>query len=394
MYLVSFLSFRDTKVWAFGGKPGTFNENAKALFIYVSLNCPEINAVWITCSKSIVKEVRGYGFKAYSLLSLKGFYYALKAKFYFFNIGINDICFFTSGNTIKVNLWHGVGLKKCGFSIKDGTTYRNNIILCKNIIGRLARKIAYLTPDYVLSSTDFQSVKFAEAFGVSVERCLNLGYTRNDILLWDDERRIEYIRRFEPEQTQSLLEKMKLYHKVFLYMPTWRDSQVELFINHLDLDRLNRLMEEMDSLFLIKVHPGVKSSTYALEPYPRLELLSQIMDVYSILPYTNVLITDYSSILYDYLLMKDKDTVLFIYDYEEYVNDRGLNYPYLENVAGTVVSDYDDLEDILRSEKYDRSKYVEIRERFWGSYNGYAMEQVAGFFLDKAIKGRSTIIRR
>lgn len=386
MYLISFLFARNSEVWVFGGKTGTFNENAKALFIYVSLNCPDIDAVWITRCKSVVEEVRGYGLKAYSLFSLKGLSYALRAKFYYFNISTNDVCFFTSGSAIKVNLWHGVGLKRCGFSIKDGATYRNSVVIHNNIIGRLARLIAYLTPDYVLSSTDFQSVKFAEAFDVPQDHCLNLGYPRNDILLWTEQQRLEYIRNFEPRQTQNLLEKMKLYHKVFLYMPTWRDSQVELFVNHLDLDRLNNLMEEMDSLFLIKVHPAVKNSTYALESYSRLLLLSQSMDVYSILPYTNTLITDYSSILYDYLLMEDKDTVLFIYDYKEYVDERGLNYPYFENVAGAIASDYDVLEDILRNEGYDRSKYAEIRERFWGSYNGCATEQVAGFFLDKAIQ--------
>lgn len=103
-----------------------------------------------------------------------------------------------------------------------------------------------------------------------------------------------------------------------------------------------------------------------------LMLLDSHVDIYTLLPYTQVLITDYSSILYDYLLMEDKDVILYLYDYKTYVRERDFNYPFLENVAGSMVYDFEALLRVMKSRDYDRSNYVPVNERFWGDYRGDA----------------------
>lgn len=370
----SFLFPRSRKVWVFGSFRGAFNQNAKYLFIHVSEQVPEVCAVWISYKSAVVREIRSKGLKAYSFFSLPGLYYALRGKYYFFNDYSSDICYFTSGGTVKVNLWHGVGLKKIEFCIENGPLADRYVR--KTFRERYFYPFVYQRPDYFLSSTDFQSVKFAQAFRIPLGKCLNLGYPRNDLLLWDEERRKSFIDKYEPLVTRELIDRIHRYKKVYLYMPTWRDSQKELFAAHLDMEKLDRFMQETDSLFLFKPHPIMKIDPGIFGQNSHLMLLDSHVDIYTLLPYTHVLITDYSSILYDYLLMKDKDAVLYLYDYKEYVRERDFNYPFLENVAGAVVYDFGALLQVMREGEYDRSKYACINERFWGDYRGKAAAEI------------------
>lgn len=377
----SFLFPRSRKIWIFGSFRGAFNQNAKYLFIHVSRQEPGIFPVWITYHPSVVKEIRSKGLRAYSLFSIQGLYYALRGKYYFFNDYSSDICYFTSGGAAKVNLWHGVGLKKIEFCIENGPLADRYVR--KTFKERFFYPFVYQRPDYFLSSTDFQTAKFAAAFRIPPQKCLNLGYPRNDILLWDEAQRNCFINQFEPLETVRLIEKISGYKKVYLYMPTWRDSQKELFAIHLDSDRLNLLMEEVDGVFLFKPHPIMKINPEIFKKDSRLMLLDSHLDIYTLLPYTHVLITDYSSILYDYLLMKDKDVILYLYDYKEYIKERDFNYPFLENIAGTVVYDFETLEKTIRNGCYDHRKYPLINDLFWGSYNGNAAEEITSYLKNK-----------
>ena len=61
IYPFSFLFPRSKRKWAFGSFRGAFNDNAKYLFIHVSQQMPEIDAVWLSISKSTVKEIQEKG---------------------------------------------------------------------------------------------------------------------------------------------------------------------------------------------------------------------------------------------------------------------------------------------------------------------------------------------
>ena len=380
-YPFSFLIPRSQKIWIFGSLKGSFNQNSKYLFIHVSEQVPNICAIWISYKTSVVKEIRSKGLKAYSLFSFQGIYYALRGKYYFFNSYSSDICYFTSGGAIMVNLWHGVGLKKIEFSIKTGPLA--NRYLHKTLKERYFYPFVYKRPDFMLSSTDFQSVKFAEAFRIPNNKCLNMGYPRNDILVWDLEKIEDFIDKYEPIETRSLITLLKKYKKVYLYMPTWRDSQRKLFSIHLELEQLNTLMKDTDALFLLKPHPNVKVCPDILKQYSSLMLLNPLIDIYTVLPYTHVLITDYSSILYDYLLMKDKDIILYLYDYDQYVKERDFNYPFLENVAGTIVYNFAQLLLTIKEKQFDRSKHTAINQLFWGNYKGNASAEIIAYLTEE-----------
>lgn len=212
VYCFSFIVPRSKRIWAFGSFRGAFADNAKYLFVYVSEQCPEVLPVWLTGKKKTMLQVRAAGLRAYTLFSLRGFYYALRSGYYFFNAYTSDICYFTSGRAVAVNLWHGVGLKKIEFCIDRGPLYDRYVR--KTLKERFYYPQVYKRPDYFVSSTPFQTVKFAEAFRIPESRCLNVGYPRNDILLMPERERERFIRKFEPERTADWIREWQGYEQI------------------------------------------------------------------------------------------------------------------------------------------------------------------------------------
>lgn len=382
IWFVSFLIPRSKRIWVFGSFRGAFTDNAKYLFIHVSSTQCNIRPVWISYNSSTVQYIKEKGLRAYSIFSLKGIYYALRGKYYFFNAYTSDICFFTSGKAVRINLWHGVGLKKIEFLIDKGPMF--NRYVRKTFKERFYYPQVYQRPNYLISSTKFQSVKFAQAFRINEEQCLNIGYPRNDVLLMKEVERQNFIHSFESKELRVLIQVLKKYEHVFIYMPTWRESQRNLFAEHLDIERLDSQMKDQNSLLVLKPHANtIINSKELFTRYTHLLLLDKQIDIYPLLPYTDILITDYSSILYDYLLMDNKKVILYLYDYSEYVNDRDFNYPFEENVAGEFAYTFDELLDVIKNNQYDVTAYPFIREKFWENYDGQACRVITEKFLSE-----------
>ena len=164
-----------------------------------------------------------------------------------------------------------------------------------------------------------------------------------------------------------MLETIGRYDKTLIYMPTWRDSQRDIFIQGMNLDLLNDVLANKNQVLLLKPHSNVviEDKLYALS---NIVLMDGKMDIYPILPYTDVLITDYSSILYDYLLMSNKEVILYLYDYKEYLSDRDFYYPYDENVVGRKVYTFNELLELIDTDDYslNPADQQSIVDRFWG----------------------------
>jgi CDP-glycerol glycerophosphotransferase (TagB/SpsB family) len=183
-----------------------------------------------------------------------------------------------------------------------------------------------------------------------------------------EEVRRDFIQRYEFPETLELIARIKQYRKTFMYMPTWRESQRNIFVDNMDLTSLQALMKETDSVLLLKPHVNTRVNHNLFSRFENIILLNSRIDIYAVLPYTNVLITDYSSILYDYMLMEDKDVILYTYDMDSYITERNFNYPFLENVVGRIIRSADELRQCLQSGDYkiDEAKRIEIRNKFWG----------------------------
>ena len=382
IYPFSFLFVRKKHKIAFGGFfRKIYSDNSKYLFIYCQQYRKDLNSAWLSLSRKTVKDIRAIGLKAYFTLSPKGIWHALTSKYWFFNSYTSDIMFCLSGGAMCVNLWHGLALKSIEFNIRSG-------LLAERYRERKFKEVFYhpecfKRPDWVLSSTPFQSEMFASAFRIDQSHCLELGYPRNEILTFDEKTRKAHIASFENESTKRIIAQIVEgdYKKVFIYMPTWRDSQREIFVQSFDLSKMNKMLLEKNSLLILKPHAN--TIVDHIDQYSNIILADSKADVYPILPYTDVLITDYSSVLYDYVLMEDKDVILYLYDYEEYVKDRDLYYPFDENVVGKRTFCFEELYSCIEKEDYsiDLEKKKEIVEKFWGKSAHYdSNKEILSFF--------------
>lgn len=370
LYPFSFLFIRKKNRYAFGSFAGAFNDNAKYLFIHTSNHCPQIQSAWISNNRCTVKQVRSLGLKAYWTYSPQGVWHALTSRYWFFNSYTSDIMYSLSGGAICINLWHGLGIKRIEYNVLTGPVgARYQRTSFKEVF---CHPQAFRKPDYVLSSAPHQTHFFSTSFRIPPERCIEFGYPRNLILTLDESQRSTFIAQYESPTTQQVIDRMRHHSRVLIYMPTWRDSQRQLFTQGMDLERLNEVLKKHDELLILKPHSNVLVPDTHYN-HSNILFVPGNTDVYPLLPYTSALITDYSSVLFDYLLMPDKDVILYVYDYDEYVKDRDLFYPYDENVVGRKVFDFDTLLDVIDHHDYtlDQEGRQRILDKFWGASATY-----------------------
>ncbi len=364
IYPFSFLVPRSKKQLAFGSYRGSFSDNSKYLYLYALTHLKDKQVSWLSVNRKTIKHLRSLGLPAYWVLSPIGVWKALRAQYWFVNSYSSDIMYCLSGGASIINLWHGVGLKRCEFNVKNGALAER--FVKQTFKERFYHPESFKRPDYLLSSTEFQSKMFASAFRIPIEKCLNLGYPRNEILKKDQEEVLNFIKQYEPASTLSLIEKTSHFKKVYIYMPTWRDSQKNVFAQQMDLRKLSEVLKKQNALLLLKPHPNtIVDNIFEAD---NIVLVERTVDVYGVLPFTDVLITDYSSILYDYILMPHKNVILYLYDYEEYVQERDFYYPFDENVVGKQVSTFADLMNVMDTQDYrmDEKDRQRILDRFWG----------------------------
>lgn len=346
---LAYLVRRDRNTWVFGSTSGLFIDNSKYLFIYANEHINDINPVWISKNKETVKYINNLGFKAFHRKSFKGVYYTLKAKFYIYSWHISDISTWAYNGAVKINLWHGIPLKKIEFDIQTGPTAIN---YNGSIKSRLKYPENYVKPDYILAPSEKVQSSFSSAFNVSPERLMNFGYPRNEILVNNIEYAIQFIKRFEPALSMNLLQKLQTYNEVFIYLPTWRDTGADIIYNSkIEFKAINNILEKQNSLLLMKLHKHSQGKA-GKEKFSNIIYLNQNIDIYPLLQFTTTLITDYSSIIFDYALLK-KRIIFFCYDKEDYINNREI---YLDYEAITknyeVAYNFNELLELLKKPKH------------------------------------------
>ena len=361
VYWLSFLMPRSKKIWLFGSTFGRrFADNPRYLYLYASQHKEElgIRPIWLSQNKEIVEFLAENGYEAYLYHSAKGIWYALRGKVYLFDNYSKDINFWQSGGAVKVNLWHGIPLKKIqADNIFDKFRHpKNTWEKWKNF----PRNLSDEKPGhYVLTNSEFMKPIFSSAF--RTKNVLINGYPRNDSMLSKDlnnlytETESKVLKRIRKRLCQSNM-------KMLYYMPTFRDSETKFF-DVVDLDRLNDFLEQNHLLFCVKLHPKSKLRKRFEEIESKnIIVIDADTDPYVFVEDSSLLITDYSSIYFDYIL-SGKPVVFFDYDLEEYLRDaREMYFDYEEYTPGMKASDLEGLEEAILNTLENKTLYERERE--------------------------------
>jgi CDP-glycerol glycerophosphotransferase (TagB/SpsB family) len=365
--LISIIFPKDKRLWVFGAWYGQrYSDNSRYLFEYVYRNESEVRAVWLTRNNEIFKEIKRNGKEVYYTRSLKGFWMALRASVAFVSSGMIDVNSVACYGALKVQLWHGIPLKKIEFDDKiSGIPDRRKL---SNRLKYLWRKIFYHY-DLVVSSSPTVSERLASAFEIGMEQILLTGYPRSDVILGGNP---------PPICIFEELRKKWNAEKMIFYAPTFRrqdNGGVELF-RGMDFQKLQKCLVSHKAAFFIKLHYVQREQTLLCNDETnlyRVHLLSEAEapDINYILPRTDILITDYSSVYFDYLLL-NRPIIFTPFDIQNYkAVDREFYEDYDHATPGGKCKDWDEVVDAIDDVFNGNDLYQQSRIEKRGIYYSY-----------------------
>jgi CDP-glycerol glycerophosphotransferase (TagB/SpsB family) len=363
LYPLSFLVPRKKDLWLFGCYYNKFADNSKYQYLWTRQNAKDVEAVWISGSKAVVEQLRAEGYTAYIRWSWAGLIVGLRAGVYVYSSYLEDINFFTSGRAVRVNLWHGVGLKKIEFKIKEGPLKKYFRTEWWNLY-RLLLPDKFARPDLFLSTSPLMTEHFSECFRIPSERCFEGMYPR--LTLHKDPVLMEQALKFG--EYDKIRETLRPFTTKWIYMPTWRDNQSGgISVAIPDVITLNSALVASSSVLVIKAHPNETLPEMATAT--NIFLWDNSIDIYPMLSSFDGLITDYSSIFYDFIAFGKKDIILYNYDYDSYTLDsREFAYPYRENTMGIWATSFEHFCTLLAKNLTPLdTTYSNIFRKFWSA---------------------------
>lgn len=354
--------------WEYENIPPKFFDNSKYFYLYL-VNHTTAKVYWISESEDEIRLLKELGLPVVDYNSFLGKWLVVRAKYSFHHYGYEQINRILQYGMTQINFWHGTPLKKIGYDVV-GEPREEKSKLAK-FFDREGKYFFSSTSQY-LSETILKS-----AFGLNSHQMLNFGYPRTDILRLNREEAIDFINKY----AKNLEEYIYLIQskKVFLYMPTYRDDDIDYFKKaNIDYDRLDILLAENNSVFLVKLHPLTRDTN--LKGYKNIIQIKNDVDIYPLLIFVDYLITDYSSIFFDFLPL-DREMIFIPYDYDKYISTRELYFDYKDFVPGVI---YDSFDEFLA--KFNElggldyhQKRNEISNLFITDYNFDACEKVYKF---------------
>jgi CDP-ribitol ribitolphosphotransferase len=263
-----------------------------------------------------------------------------------------------------IQLWHGPGaFKKIGYSRADKN--KNDFSNHRN---------------YTKAITTSEPLRgfIAEGFGMDIKNVYATGYPRTDMFF--DDHLISQIREKLFKQYPALQNK-----KVILFAPTFRGITrgIAHFDNYfLDLETLYNELKD-DYIFVFKWHPSVFSQNITKED-SALEYskytnfyydLSDYRDINDLLLITDVLVTDYSSVIFEYSLL-NKPIVYFVPDLDEYIDSRGLYFPFEDYLYGEIAKTSKELAEAITKENIMQDKREKFAEKFMNACDGSSSQRL------------------
>lgn len=364
LWLLSFLFVRKRNKWCFGSQSGFAASNTKYLYYKILKNYPDINAVWICSEKdNTFYTLRAKGLPVLYKWSLSGLWFCLTAKVYCYTHGPGDVNFCTSGGSYKVNLWHGVGVKKCEYLAQLSW------VNLKNPIHRILFPFYCNFHDILTVPSDSMKKLFSECFRIPIDSkrlvLTNLPRCETSLMPIQEVDRLIHI---ADENLLPYIQVAQSHNRVFFYMPTYRQDALNnvLESSHIDFKQLNELLAVKNDFLFIKLHPrDLKKITKSYD-YSNIKIVKDLIDIYMLFPYIDVLITDYSSVYAEYILYKD-NVIIFDFDRAQYLaKEQGLYYDIEEFTSAIFAHNYEELYELIKDKEfYPVPDKADMMEKYW-----------------------------
>ena len=297
-------------------------------------------------------------------LSFKSFKALASSRYIFLNDNFFPIAFMNfKAQNIIVQLWHAPGAsKKFGASVD---------LKSRDILKRISDNTDYL----IVTSTSIIPY-YSQAFQMPENKILPLGLPRLDYY-------------FEKHDTDKLKEDfLRKYNvsgdkKIILYAPTFRDEEkFNNVFNYLDVVRFNRELGD-EYVLALRLHPKIKNF-FRPDTAPEGNYIdvSDYESEQELMLISDILITDYSSIMIEYSVL-NKPSIFFTYDLDEYLaNERGFYYDFKSTVPGPIVYTSDELIDVVKNEKFDKSKIADFVKSQFDEIDGHSSERIVNFLIN------------
>ena len=282
------------------------------------------------------------------LVDVNSYYYTkiLATSEYLINNSSFPVYFVKRDEQKYIQTWHGTPLKTLGKDMRLGIESMYNV------------QHNFLQADFITFPNDFTRDVMMDCYNLNplyTGKVVMAGYPRNEIF-------------FDAQSGKDLKKKLGLEGKtVYGYMPTWRgksnaDISTEIYEKNVAqiFQKLDKELND-NQVFFVNFHPILKNAI-SLDDYKHIKPFPQGVDNYSFLNCCDALITDYSSVFFDYSLTK-KPIILFMYDYDEYMHDRGM-YMDVATLPFRKIYDVDEFAKTLADESfmgdsYDNTEYFE-----------------------------------
>lgn len=261
-----------------------------------------------------------------------------------------------------IQIWHAIGkIKKSGHASIGAVSGRSTD----------SAKLLNMHENYdhIIAGAPIWNDYYCESFGVSKDVLLNYGLPRIDYLLNTATSNRD---RFFRENCQ-LKDK-----KIILYAPTFRrnmESKWDQIIDKVDYSKY---------ALIIKNHPSQR--IYGDKPEGEVYYFDdwKTMDLISVCDYV---ITDYSAIALEAAVL-NKKTYYWTYDYEEYLENNGLNINLHEAAPGHVYADIVDLLSAVDSGNYDQKVLDAYRNKYLPKDLGMSTKKICDLIMESIGEGK------
>jgi CDP-glycerol glycerophosphotransferase (TagB/SpsB family) len=316
-------------------------ENSSFLADQLLYEKPDLNVILISNSHTLCLNHYHSGRECFKKWSLKGILATMQAEIVITSNSKRDVNrYFVNGAT-QINLWHGSPMKK---------------IMCDDQIHppRFSWLIELLMPyrcgynfDYTLCSGRAFKKPLRTAFKTNSENLLLACSPK--CTAQQSAYCLRNNKKFLPYKNKWMI----------LFAPTFRDYNYNYNpFRGIDLDVLNKTLEDLDMLIVIKSHFAAENKVYNYSSI--IEYSDLFGDIQINLAFNTVdaLITDYSGVYFDFLLTK-KPIILAPVDKDKYLEaGRQLYFDYSSFPCDAVLDNWSHFSDII-----DRVKNKKMEEK-------------------------------